>query len=396
MPAAPIARRILGLLLTALAGCGGGSGSTPSATPTSPATAPVPAALQASAIPAVIVDSATVLFGPRAQLVNSAGATAAVAGVVVTAAIATGDPAATLSGATAATSAAGLAVFGALRLHGPSGPYTLRFSSPGLPTLTTTDTIALLPARYLVLASTTVTTEPSAIRILPDGGESTVIGAPGTPFSLPHYAADGSRVVFTYGDELRVWTPPSTFTPLRDATFDIDGGGRFSADGLWLYFVSQPAGSSFVFPYRMHPDGSGRERLTFDARDMDPHPDSVRLAYLTSTPVTDLIVRNMTTGATVTFPRAFDRPRWSPAGDRLAGFRGSWVLISTPTGVVVDSIHAPAGSTSFDDGGLLAWSSDARYLLGRAAGRIGVTDLITKRWVALPVPGSYTQASWQR
>src|SRR5438045_3325170 len=46
------------------------------------------------------------------------------------------------------------------------------------------------------------------------------------------------------------------------ATSGFDYDASFSADGKWIVFTSERAGSADV--YRVHPDGTGLERLTDD------------------------------------------------------------------------------------------------------------------------------------
>src|SRR5260370_6043702 len=41
---------------------------------------------------------------------------------------------------------------------------------------------------------------------------------------------------------------------------DVDFNPSFSRDGVWIVFTSQRSGSADI--YRVHPDGSGLERLT--------------------------------------------------------------------------------------------------------------------------------------
>jgi TolB protein len=77
---------------------------------------------------------------------------------------------------------------------------------------------------------------------------------------------------------------------LSEGVNDFDGP-EFSPDGNWIYYNSEEAatmkGHSQIF--RMRPDGSGREQLTFDARvNWFPHlsPDGSRFVYQSYEPGT--------------------------------------------------------------------------------------------------------------
>jgi Tol biopolymer transport system component len=59
----------------------------------------------------------------------------------------------------------------------------------------------------------------------------------------------------------------------------LDYNASFSADGKWIIFTSERAGSADI--YRVHPDGSGLERLTDDPAYDDQgalSPDGKQLA----------------------------------------------------------------------------------------------------------------------
>ena len=68
-------------------------------------------------------------------------------------------------------------------------------------------------------------------------------------------------------------------------------GPEFSPDGAWIYYNSEEASSipGHAQLFRMRPDGTGRERLTFDDRvNWLPHlsPDGSRLVYISYDPGT--------------------------------------------------------------------------------------------------------------
>lgn len=111
----------------------------------------------------------------------------------------------------------------------------------------------------------------------------------------------------------------------------------FSADGQWVVFTSErdPEGPGQADVYRVHPDGSGLERLPHDPSVEDAgvlSPDGTQLAYVStkggahtaSIWVLDLkshrahrVTGNDSTAPPMTMQGAF-RPAWSPDGQWIA------------------------------------------------------------------------------
>jgi TolB protein len=124
---------------------------------------------------------------------------------------------------------------------------------------------------------------------------------------------------------------------LTEGVNDYDGP-EFSPDGAWLYYNSEEAstlpGHSQIF--RMRPDGSGREQMTFDDRvNWFPHlsPDGSRFVYISYEPGTvshpaDVIVElrllPANGGDPVTASTLFggqgslNTNSWAPDGNRFA------------------------------------------------------------------------------
>jgi Tol biopolymer transport system component len=130
-----------------------------------------------------------------------------------------------------------------------------------------------------------------------------------------------------------------SFAPVRPNLFVGDGNGEhikpllgnanvdynasFSRDGAWIVFTSERSGSADI--YRVHPDGSGLERLTDDPAFDDQgvlSPDGRTLAFVSTRGgaaniwLLDLGTRMqtcLTKGSTGDF-----RPAWSPDGEWIA------------------------------------------------------------------------------
>jgi Tol biopolymer transport system component len=113
----------------------------------------------------------------------------------------------------------------------------------------------------------------------------------------------------------------------------FDYNASFSADGHWVTFTSERNGSADI--YRVHPDGTGLERLTDDLAYDDQSslsPDSSRLAFVSSRGsgraaiwVLDLKTRKahrLTNSSGGEF-----RPSWSPDG--------KWIAFSSDRGTPI-------------------------------------------------------------
>lgn len=103
-----------------------------------------------------------------------------------------------------------------------------------------------------------------------DGKTLAVIGQRGGDFDI--YAVpvkEGGPAAG--GPETRLTTAPG-----------LDDGAEYSPDGQWIYFNSVRSGNMKI--WRMHPDGSGQEQVTFgdDSRDWFPHlsPDGKWIAFV--------------------------------------------------------------------------------------------------------------------
>ena len=153
----------------------------------------------------------------------------------------------------------------------------------------------------------------------PDGRTLAYVGRRGDDFDIYTMSVDG-------GPETRLTTAAG-----------LDDGPDYTPDGRWIYFNSVRTGTMRI--WRMRPDGSGQEQVTFDTAYADwfphPSPDGKWLVWVSfdatvdgHPPHKDVVLRILSLEDPEARPRVLfplfggqgtiNVPSWSPDGTRFA------------------------------------------------------------------------------
>ncbi|MEO8623073.1 MAG: hypothetical protein ABI625_18505, partial [bacterium] len=136
----------------------------------------------------------------------------------------------------------------------------------------------------------------STVYVLPlAGGEPTLV-TDSTPSYAHGWARNGKEVVYTAqrasrGTAYNIYRKPIDGGPEVQLTFNTSGltdGPEYSPDGKYIYYNANQTGTMQV--WRMKPDGSGNEQLTFDEyNNWFPHisPDGKWMVIISFPPTVD-------------------------------------------------------------------------------------------------------------
>jgi len=127
----------------------------------------------------------------------------------------------------------------------------------------------------------------SLVYILPATGGKPGLITSEAPSYLHGFSPDGKKIVYTAGrgdfehlDIYKADLDTKEETRITDAP-GLDDGSEYSPDGKYIYFNSSRTGTMQI--WRMKPDGSQQEQLTFDEyNDWFPHvsPDGKKLVFV--------------------------------------------------------------------------------------------------------------------
>jgi Tol biopolymer transport system component len=196
--------------------------------------------------------------------------------------------------------------------------------------------------------------------------------------AAPSWSPDGSQIAFVsdVDGETDIWVMSSDGSSLVNLTEHEakDHSPAWSPDGEWIAFASV-RDSLYWELYRMRPDGSDVERLTWweDASDLSPtwSPDGTRLAFASKRDGNWEIYTMDRDGGNLArlteHPADDTNPAWSPDSSRIAfvstrdGYAEIY-LIPIVGGEAVNISNAPFssehGPTWSPDGGRIAFYSD--------------------------------------
>ena len=266
--------------------------------------------------------------------------------------------------------------------------------------------------------------ETAMVSVVPTGRLATILTPPGvTDLTITVLGTDGSgprRYPAAQDASAAAWSPDATtiyfvgtsrvanptqriyslalsdgaISPLISDTVSALTGAKLispavSFDGTWIYFATQISlgGPTTGEIWRVHPDGTGPERLVTGAvagspyvvrTSPSPSPDGTRVAYVerTTSPTTtanDIKILNLQSGNTLTISGSgADEIRWSPTADRIAtkGGAGLYVVNADGSGLtqLIQNVDYFTG---------LDWSPDGRWILANIYGDATILEPTT-------------------
>ena len=276
-----------------------------------------------------------------------------------------------------------------------------------------TAAVSVVPNGTVALLSFASTVQ-LAVMELDESGFQPLADAGNGAGRMPAWDPSGQRLAYARGDpanggsRLYLVGPTDPGTPLitsQAASFAEEDQPRWSRDGNWIYFRGYRAGENAGELWRIHPDGSGLDRVgaagTPDGGDFDPDPspDGTQLAYTSNRGGTlHLVVRTLADGSERSIAGLSRTPRWSPDGGSIAYWSGNLSLgvggihISRADGADARQVTDPA--VAYYDGGL-DWSPDGRWLLAQTGTRIQLVSVSGLPVLPLPQSRRWAWAAWK-
>jgi len=211
-----------------------------------------------------------------------------------------------------------------------------------------------------ILASTTTTAYPSA-----SWTSDLVVYHQFDPSGAAVYVVDSSGVKRRLLDQ----------SVMRNAMFP-----NFSHDGQFVYFAGNATDTSALAIWRVHPDGSGLQRIIAISANADnirvsDSPDGSKIAYYDGV---NVIVLQLASGIqTVISGGSF--PTFSPDGQRIAFLANGGITIVNADG----SGKVVVAEGSVDQNAGVTWLPDGKWLLARSFGGVRMQSATTSEWAGL-------------
>ena len=277
--------------------------------------------------------------------------------------------------------------------------------------LADTGWVSVVPPGTLALSSISQTSE--VVLVQTDGSALERVVASGQLGGAAAWLPGDAGFVYEYGTPNGAGSRRLFVTDLRgnsrplfvDPAGDNDEqAARVSRDGTWVYFRY---GMQHGEIWRVHPDGTGLERVTEVASayaqdtDPDPSPDGRYLAFATNRfdGQYRLAIHDLTDGTDRPLDLAGLSPRWAPDGERLAYWAGDAFVgqgsihVAQPDGSGDHQVSA-AGRSYTTHG--LDWSPDGAWLVAQTSGGIDLIQVSTGLTLPLAYSAEYWEPSWRR
>jgi Tol biopolymer transport system component len=279
--------------------------------------------------------------------------------------------------------------------------------------LADTGWVSVVPPGTLALSSISETSEVVVVqtdgsaleRVVASGqGGGAAAWLPGDAGFVYEYGIPGgagSRQLFVTdlsGNSRRLFVDP--------AGDNDEQAARVSRDGTWVYFRY---GMQHGEIWRVHPDGTGLERVTglpllpahIADTDPDPSPDGRYLAFATNRfdGQFTLAIHDLTDGTDRPLGLVGLSPRWAPDAGRLAYWAGDAFVgrgsihVAQPDGSGDHQVSA-AGREYTPQG--LDWSPDGSWLVAQSTSGIDLIQVSTGLTLPLGYSEGYWEASWRR
>ena len=264
--------------------------------------------------------------------------------------------------------------------------------------------VSVVPAGTLALSS--MSDQSHVVVVNVDGsGFATVVPSGQSYGGAPAWLPGNAGFVYQYAIPGGAGTTELFVTDLAGnshllATFGSNP--RVSHDGAWVYTVKAEI-------WRLHPDGSGLERVTGPAPPFsadvhpDPSPDGAGIVFATtrfSWSGFTLATRVLATGVETPLGVQGLFPRWAPDGGRIAylgddpDYPGaSAVFVINADGTGVRRLSDP--TRHYQPQGL-DWSPDGEWLLARSENTLDLIQVSTGLTLPLGFTDAYFLASWKR